>query len=198
MPRNAPQPPVAPGQPALFEPPPDPHQPLAVRMRPRTVDEFAGQEHLLGPGKALRRALEQRRPRLGHPLGVRLVPARPVWPSFLSARLAIESHSLSAVTSGVADLRRVLTAARRSRAQGRRTALVLDEAHKWSRTQQEVLLPAVEDGLILLIGLTSENPYFDLVPALRSRVRILPAGAAVSRDDQAAPSNVPCAMRSAA
>ena len=69
MPRNAPQPPVAPGQPALFDPPPDPHQPLAVRMRPRTVDEFAGQEHLLGPGKALRRALEQRRLGSDHPLG---------------------------------------------------------------------------------------------------------------------------------
>ncbi|MAG35076.1 MAG: AAA family ATPase [Dehalococcoidia bacterium] len=143
-----------------------------MRMRPRTVDEFVGQDHLLGSGKALRRALEQRR------LGSIILWGPPgtgktSLAQLVVRKLAIEAHSLSAVTSGVADLRRVLTAARQSRAQGRRVALVLDEAHKWSRTQQEVLLPAVEDGLILLIGLTSENPYFDLVPALRSRVRIL-------------------------
>ena len=141
-------------------------------MRPRTVDEFVGQDALLGPGKVLQRALEQQR------LGSVILWGPPgtgktSLAHLLVQTLALDAHALSAVTAGVADLRRIITAAERARSQGGRTALVLDEAHRWSRTQQDALLPAVEDGLIQLIGLTSENPYFDLVPALRSRVRIL-------------------------
>jgi putative ATPase len=144
--------------------------PLAARMRPRTLDEFVGQEHLLGPGHVLRRIVETGR--LGSlilwgPPGV----GKTTLANLLAGATGGTVHHLSAVTAGVADLRKLVEAA----GQGPRGSLVLvlDEVHRWSKTQQDALLPAVEDGRLVLIGLTTENPYFDLVPALRSRLRIL-------------------------
>ncbi|MBI3971068.1 MAG: replication-associated recombination protein A [Chloroflexi bacterium] len=145
--------------------------PLAVRMRPQHLDEFVGQQHLLGPGKPLRRAVEQDR------LGSIILWGPPgtgkTTFALLAARLT-RAHfaSLSAVTDGVADLRRVIDEAKRCRRAGERTVLLVDEVHRWSKAQQDALLPYVEDGTITLIGATTENPYFDVIAPLRSRVRI--------------------------
>jgi putative ATPase len=145
--------------------------PLAVRMRPRTLDEFVGQEHLLGPGRALRRAIET--DRLGSmifwgPPGT----GKTALALLIARRTQAHFASLSAVTDGVADLRRVIDAARQYRRAGRRTVLLVDEVHRWSKAQQDALLPYVEDGTIILIGATTENPYFDVIAPLRSRTRI--------------------------
>ena len=154
--------------------------PLAVRMRPRTLDEFAGQQHVLGPGTALRRAIESDR------LGSIILWGPPgtgkTTLALLVARLT-RTHfaQLSAVTDGVADLRKVIDEARQRRrapratgaaGPGQRTVLLVDEVHRWSKAQQDALLPYVEDGTIVLVGATTENPYFDVIAPLRSRVRI--------------------------
>jgi putative ATPase len=146
-------------------------KPLAVRMRPRTLDEFAGQQHILGPGTALRRAIEQDR------LGSIILWGPPgtgkTTLALLIARLT-RAHfaSLSAVTDGVADLRKVIEEAKKRRRLGQRTVLLVDEVHRWSKAQQDALLPYVEDGTIILVGATTENPYFDVIAPLRSRLRI--------------------------
>ena len=148
-----------------------PDAPLAVRMRPRTLNEFVGQEHVLGPGKALRRAIEQDR------LGSIILWGPPgtgkTTLALLIARTT-QAHfaSLSAVTDGVADLRRVIEEAKQRRHTGQRTVLLVDEVHRWSKAQQDALLPYVEDGTIVLVGATTENPYFDVIAPLRSRARI--------------------------
>ncbi len=149
----------------------DPHAPLAARMRPRVLDDVIGQEHLLGTGRPLRRAIESGQ--LGSvvlwgPPGT----GKTSIASVLSRHLTATVHMLSAVTSGVADLRKVIEEARKSRHGQVRTVLIVDEVHRWNTAQQDALLPSVEQGTIILIGLTSENPYFDLIPALRSRLRI--------------------------
>jgi putative ATPase len=147
--------------------------PLAARMRPRTLDEFVGQEHILGPGKLLRRAIE----------ADRLFSSIILWgpPGTGKTSLAMiianttKSHfeSLSAVLAGVADLRRVITEAKERRAlYGQRTILLVDEIHRWNKVQQDALLPHVEDGTIVLIGSTTENPYFEVIPPLVSRSRV--------------------------
>jgi putative ATPase len=144
--------------------------PLAARLRPTTLDEFVGQEHLLGPGRVLRRIAETGRGGsliLWGPPGT----GKTTLAGLLAARLGTRGFHLSAVTAGVADLRKVIEAA--GAASRGSVVLVLDEVHRWSKTQQDALLPAVEDGRLTLIGLTTENPYFDLVPALRSRLRIV-------------------------
>ena len=146
-------------------------QPLAVRLRPRSLDEFVGQEHVLGPGTPLRRSIEQDR------LGSIILWGPPgtgkTTLALLIARTT-QAHfaRLSAVTDGVADLRRVIDDAKKRRRAGQRTVLLVDEVHRWSKAQQDALLPYVEDGTIVLIGATTENPYFDVISALRSRLRI--------------------------
>jgi putative ATPase len=143
--------------------------PLAARMRPRSFDEFAGQSHLVGPGKALTELLEG-----GHlPSIVLWGPAgtgKTTLAHLLAGAVSGELVQLSAVSSGVADARKVMSAARGGMF---RTILFVDEVHRWSKAQQDVLLPAVEDGTITLIGATTENPYFSLVTPLLSRCLLL-------------------------
>jgi putative ATPase len=143
--------------------------PLAARMRPRTLDEILGQEHLLAPGRALRRALEADR-----------VPSMLLWgppgsgKTTLAEVIARLTHSrfvaLSAVTAGVADLRKVVDEARR--ASDQRTILFIDEVHRWNKAQQDAVLPHAENGTVTLIGATTENPSFEVNAALLSRVRV--------------------------
>ena len=146
--------------------------PLAMRLRPTTLDEFVGQEHVLGEGSALRRAIAEDRvpssvffgpPGVGKTTLARIVAA--------STGAAFEE--LSAVSASVADVRGVLARAReRLGAQGQRTILFLDEIHRFNKAQQDALLPAVEEGLVTLIGATTENPYFVVNSALLSRVQL--------------------------
>jgi len=143
--------------------------PLATRMRPRSFDEFVGQTHLLGPGKALTELLEG-----GHLPSVLLWGDAGTGKTTLAYLLAdavgAELVQLSAVSSGVADARKVMEGAEGGLF---RTVLFIDEVHRWSKAQQDVLLPAVENGTVTLIGATTENPYFSLVTPLLSRCLLL-------------------------
>ena len=146
--------------------------PLAVRMRPRTLDELVGQEHLLAPGSALRTAVESGEPHsavlYGPPGSGKTTLARIIAGS---SDAAFEEES--AVNAGKAEVRAVIERAReRRRANGRRTVLFLDEIHRFNKAQQDALLPAVEEGLVTLIGATTENPYFEVNSALLSRCQI--------------------------
>ena len=146
--------------------------PLAARMRPRTLDEFVGQEAAVGAGSMLRSAVE-----------------RGVLPSFLLwgppgcgkttlARIAArqanaEFLAVSAVSSGVAELRKIVAEAQARRTTGRRTVLFIDEIHRFNKAQQDVILPYVEDGTVTLIGATTENPSFEVIAPLLSRTRVV-------------------------
>lgn len=147
--------------------------PLAARMRPRTLEEFVGQEHIIGPGKVLRRAIEADR------LYSSLILWGPPGTGKTSLAMVIanatKSHfqSLSAVLAGVKDLQRIIEEAKaRRNAFGQRTILLVDEIHRWNKAQQDALLPYVENGTIILIGATTENPYFEVIPPLVSRSRV--------------------------
>src|SRR6185503_4571099 len=147
-------------------------QPLAARMRPRSLGEFVGQEHLLGRGSALRTAIEEGRPHsmvlYGPPGTGKTTLARLL---AVNARAAFEEAS--AVNSGLAEVRAVLDRAQhRLQTSGERTIFFLDEIHRFNKAQQDTLLPAVEDGLVVLVGATTENPYFEVNSALLSRCRI--------------------------
>ncbi len=146
--------------------------PLPVRMRPRSLDEVIGQEHVLGEGSALRSAIESGKPHsailYGPPGAGKTTLARI---AAAGADGAFEEES--AVNAGKAEIRGVIERAReRRRANGRPTILFLDEIHRFNKAQQDALLPAVEDGTLTLIGATTENPYFEVNSALLSRTQI--------------------------
>ena len=146
--------------------------PLAARMRPRSLAEFVGQEHLVGEGRVLRKCIESDQ-----------LPSMILWgpPGNGKTTLAYvianvtKSHfsPLSAVSAGVADLRRIVDEARRRRKlSGQRTVMFIDEIHRFNKTQQDAILPYVENGVVILIGATTENPSFEVISALLSRCRV--------------------------
>jgi putative ATPase len=146
--------------------------PLALRMRPQTLDELVGQTHVLGEGSALRLAIEEDRIAssifYGPPGSGKTTLAR-----IIARVTGAEFEELSAVSATVAQVREVLGRAReRLGSTGRRTILFLDEIHRFNKAQQDALLPAVEEGLVTLIGATTENPYFEVNSALLSRTQV--------------------------
>ena len=146
--------------------------PLADRMRPRTLDEFIGQGHIVGPGRLLRRAIEADR------MTSSIFYGPPgCGKTTLASIIAGTTHSafvqLNAVTSGVADVRQVIKEAQDRRSlYGQATYLLLDECHRWSKSQSDSILPAIERGVVRFIGSTTENPLVSMTPAIVSRCRI--------------------------
>jgi len=142
-------------------------------MRPRTLGEFVGQEQLLGEGRALRAAIERD-----------AVPSMILWGPPGSGKTTLAQivaqttgahfENISAVSAGVADLRRVVREAAARRRVGKRTVLFIDEIHRFNKAQQDAVLPYVEDGTVILIGATTENPSFEVIPPLLSRTRVFP------------------------
>ncbi|MGQ9462814.1 MAG: replication-associated recombination protein A [Candidatus Fervidibacter sp.] len=147
------------------------HEPLAARMRPRSLEEFVGQEHLVGPNKPLRIAIERDRPHsaiLWGPPGT----GKSTLAFLLAKYTKAHFEALSAVTVGVAEVRQVIESARRRLQRGQKTVLFLDEVHRFNKAQQDALLHAIEEGIVTFIGATTENPFFYLTPPLISRCRL--------------------------
>ena len=159
--------------PGLFKPKRSLTQPLADRMRPRSLNEVVGQHHLLGPGRLLQQMATK------GALHSIILWGPPGTGKTTIARLLTETsgavfNSISAVSAGVAELRDAVDSARRAlEIEGKRTALFIDEIHRWNRAQQDAILPHVESGLITLIGATTENPSFEIISPLLSRARVL-------------------------
>ena len=145
--------------------------PLASRLRPETLEEFAGQEHLLGEGKMLRQLIE--RDQISSmifwgPPGV----GKTTLASIIAGRTKADFINFSAVTSGIKEIKEVMNQAENSRRMGIRTVLFVDEIHRFNKAQQDAFLPFVEKGSIILIGATTENPSFEVNAALLSRCRV--------------------------
>ena len=156
----------------LFEDNSPSNEPLAARMRPRNLTEYIGQEHIVGPGRLLRRAID------ADQLSSLIFYGPPGTGKTTLARViagSTESRfvTLNAVLAGVADIRREIAAAKDARnLHGKRSILFVDEVHRWNKSQQDALLPWVENGTVILVGATTENPYFEVNKALVSRSRV--------------------------
>src|SRR5438105_932474 len=160
---------------SLFQPIPSPDadrtRPLADRMRPRTLDEFVGQEHLIGPGKPLQTQIE--RDDTGSvifwgPPGT----GKTTLAQIIARMTKAEFIEFSAVLSGIKEIKQVMSEAERARQYGTRTIVFVDEIHRFNKAQQDAFLPHVEKGNIRLIGATTENPSFEIISALLSRSRV--------------------------
>src|SRR5215470_6688090 len=163
---------VPPEEPGAAQPAAERHQPLAARMRPRGLDEFVGQTHILGPGQLLRRAIEADRIQslifYGPPGTGKTSLAQ-----IIARQTKSKFERLSGVESNVADIRRVLSmASNRLQNKGQSTILFIDEIHRFNKAQQDVLLPDVEGGIVRLIGATTHNPFFFVNSPLVSRSQI--------------------------
>ena len=149
----------------------DNSRPLAERMRPRTLDEFIGQEHILGPGKPLRVQIERDDTGsliLWGPPGV----GKTTLANIIARMTHAEFVQFSAVLTGIKEIKQVMADAERARQYGTRTIVFVDEVHRFNKAQQDAFLPYVEKGSIRLIGATTENPSFEIISALLSRCRV--------------------------